>query len=138
MAKSFADLIDDVQSYLDDDGTLFTDAYVKVKLWDALRQFSEYVPYVRKVSFFIESRTGTATTDIISYVFNVYLKSIGATLVVHLVVFIPIYHDVLTYGKLVNITISRNNSPCVVCRVLNHLAYISRKELGFSGINKGA
>ena len=63
MAKFFADLIDDAQSYLDDDGTLFIDAYVKVKLQAALVQASEYLPYERKVSFFIESRTGTATTD---------------------------------------------------------------------------
>lgn len=63
MAKFFADLVDDVQSYLDDDGTLFVDAYITIKLQAALRQLSEYVPYERKVSFFIESRTGTATTD---------------------------------------------------------------------------
>ena len=63
MAKFFSDLIDDVQSYLDDDGTDFIDAYVTVKLRAALRQLSEYQPYTRKVSFFIESRTGTATSD---------------------------------------------------------------------------
>ncbi|KKN71501.1 hypothetical protein LCGC14_0420800 [marine sediment metagenome] len=63
MAKFFADLIDDVQSYLDDDGSLFLDAYVTIKLRAALQQVSEYVPYERKVSFFIESRTGIATTD---------------------------------------------------------------------------
>ena len=63
MAKFFANLIDDVQSYLDDDGTLFLDAYVTVKLRAAINQSSEYLPYERKVSFYIESRTGTATTD---------------------------------------------------------------------------
>lgn len=63
MAKLFSTLIDEVQSAHNDDTTNYTDAKVTLALEDAFREVSDYQPYVRKVSFFIESRTGTATTD---------------------------------------------------------------------------
>ena len=62
MAKSFATLIDEIQSELDDDGTLYTDAKVTIALEDALREISDYEPYVMKETFRLESRTGSDTT----------------------------------------------------------------------------
>ncbi|KKN71810.1 hypothetical protein LCGC14_0416640 [marine sediment metagenome] len=63
MAKTFAALVNEIQSDLGDDTTTYTDAKVTIQLEKALKKVSEHLPYVRKVSYFIESRTGTATTD---------------------------------------------------------------------------
>lgn len=63
MSKLFATLIDEVQSALGDDTTTFTDAIVTVQLEDALRELSDYEPYVMMHSFKLESRTGTADED---------------------------------------------------------------------------
>ena len=63
MAKVFATLIDNVQSALGGDTTTYTDAIVTVQLEDALREVSDYEPYVMMHSFKLESRTGTADED---------------------------------------------------------------------------
>lgn len=63
MSKSFATLIDEIQSALGDDTTTFTDAIVTVQLEDALREASDYESYVMMHSFKLESRTGTADED---------------------------------------------------------------------------
>ena len=62
MSKSFATLIDNIQSKLGADAA-YTDAIVTVELEHSIREISEDFPYARRVSYAIESRTGTATTD---------------------------------------------------------------------------
>ena len=63
MPKSFATLTDEVQSDLGDDTTTYTDAKVAVQIERAVRKVSEYKSAERRVSYFIESRTGTADED---------------------------------------------------------------------------
>ncbi len=64
MAKTFATLIDEIERKLEDSGNaIWPAANLGADLEDAFREISEYRPYVRRVSFSIESRTGTATTD---------------------------------------------------------------------------
>jgi len=63
MAKVFATLQDEVQSELQDDGTVYTDAFVAIQLEDAIREISDYSPYEMMEVFEIESRTGTADED---------------------------------------------------------------------------
>ena len=63
MAKSFATLIDEIQSDLGDDTVTYTDAKVTIQLEKAIKTVSDYVPHVMMHSFDLESRTGTATTD---------------------------------------------------------------------------
>ena len=63
MAKSFATLIDEIQSDLGDDTTTYTDAKVTIQLEKAIKAVSDYKPYVIMLSYFLETRTGTATTD---------------------------------------------------------------------------
>ena len=63
MAKTFAVLVDEIQSDLGDDTTTYPDAKVTIQLEKAIKRLSDDLPYVRKVSYYIESRTGTATTD---------------------------------------------------------------------------
>ncbi len=63
MAKSFATLINEVQSDLGDDTITYTDAKVTVMLEKSIKTVSDYVPHVMMHSFDLESRTGTATTD---------------------------------------------------------------------------
>ncbi len=61
MAKFFATLIDEIQQELQDDGTLYTDTFVAIQLEDAIREVSEYKPYIMKMTFALESRTGSDT-----------------------------------------------------------------------------
>ena len=63
MAKSFATLIDEIQSELGDDTTTYTDAIITIQLEDAFRELSDYESYVMLETFRIESRTGTADED---------------------------------------------------------------------------
>lgn len=63
MPKSFATLIDEIQSGLGDDTTTYTDAKVTVQLERAIRKLSEYDQYEMREVFKIESRTGTADED---------------------------------------------------------------------------
>lgn len=63
MPKTIGVLTDEVQSELGDDTTTYTDAIVAVQIEKAVRKVSETLPDERRVSFFIESRTGTATSD---------------------------------------------------------------------------
>lgn len=58
--------MDDTQSKLQDDGTLFTDAKVAEEVERVLREISQpnhIDPYIRRESFKLETRTGKATTD---------------------------------------------------------------------------
>ncbi|KKL65249.1 hypothetical protein LCGC14_2156890 [marine sediment metagenome] len=63
MSKSFATLINEIQSDLGDDTTTYTDAKVTIQLEKAIKAVSDYKPYVIMLSYFLETRTGTATTD---------------------------------------------------------------------------
>lgn len=60
MPKVFATMVDEVQSELQDDGTIYTDAFVAIQLEDAIREVSDFEPYEVMEVFEIESRTGTA------------------------------------------------------------------------------
>ena len=64
MAYTFAELIDQVQSALGDDTTTYTDAIVTVQLEDAIREVSDYDPRVIKYTYELESRTGSATSTL--------------------------------------------------------------------------
>jgi len=59
--KVFATLIDEVQAELQDDGTDYTDTFVAIQLEDAIREVSSYKPYIVKMTFALESRTGKDT-----------------------------------------------------------------------------
>ncbi|KKN74866.1 hypothetical protein LCGC14_0386150 [marine sediment metagenome] len=66
MAKTFATIVDDIQSKLQDDGTLFTDAKVAEEIERVFREISQpshIDPYIRRESFKLETRTGEATSD---------------------------------------------------------------------------
>ena len=63
MPKVFETMVDEVQAELQDDGTLYTDAFVAIQLEDVTREVSDYEPYVMMETFKIESRTGTADED---------------------------------------------------------------------------
>jgi len=62
MAKTHAAIIDEIQSELQDDATLFTDAHLTIQIDKALKELAEYLPYVRRETFQIESRTGKASS----------------------------------------------------------------------------
>ncbi len=59
--KVFETLVDEVQAELQDDGTLYTDTFVAIQLEDAIREVSPYKPYIVKMTFQLESRTGSDT-----------------------------------------------------------------------------
>lgn len=62
MPKSFALLVDETEAELQDSGnTLWTAAELAIQLEDALREISEYDPYITREIFEFETRTGTAT-----------------------------------------------------------------------------
>ncbi len=60
MPKLFATMVDEVQAELQDDGTIYLDAFVAIQLEDAIREVSDYSSYEMMETFKIESRTGTA------------------------------------------------------------------------------
>lgn len=60
MPKVFETMVDEVQSELQDDGTVYTDAFVAIQLEDAIREVSDFEPFEMMEVFEIESRTGTA------------------------------------------------------------------------------
>ncbi len=61
MSKSFATLINEIQSDLGDDATTYTDAKVTIQLEKAIKTVSDYKPHVMMHSFNLESRTGSDT-----------------------------------------------------------------------------
>ncbi len=61
MAKSFATLINEIQSDLGDDTTTYTNAKVTVQLEKAIKKISEYLSHEMKYIYTVESRTGTAS-----------------------------------------------------------------------------
>ncbi len=63
MAKSFALLVDECESELQDSANAtWTAVELAIQLEKAIKEVSEYVPYTMLVRFEIESRTGTATS----------------------------------------------------------------------------
>ena len=77
--KTFATLIDEVQSALGDDTTTFTDAIVTVQLEDALREFSDYEPRIVLYTFNLESRTGTTTSTLSTWIVDSAAQFVAAT-----------------------------------------------------------
>ena len=65
MPKTHATLLNEIdQELLDLTPTYITDAHKIQQLERAIRHISEKIPRVKKFSYFIESRTGTATSDV--------------------------------------------------------------------------
>ncbi len=79
MPYTFADLIDQVQSALGDDTTTFTDAIVTVQIEDALREFSDYEPRIVLYTYKLESRTGTATSTLSTWLVDSAAQFVAAT-----------------------------------------------------------
>ena len=79
MPKTFANLIDEVQSALGDNTTTFTDAIVTVQLEDALREYSDYDPRIVQYTYELESRTGTATSTLSTWLVDSAAQFIAAT-----------------------------------------------------------
>lgn len=64
MAKSFGTLVDEMQQELQDTTpSIWQDTEAGKLLENALKEVSDYYCYIRRISYFIESRTGTATSD---------------------------------------------------------------------------
>ena len=60
--KAFATLIDDTEQELQDtSNAIWTAAELGIQMEDAIREISEYKPYLMKYVYTIESRTGTAS-----------------------------------------------------------------------------
>ncbi len=78
MAKTFATLIDEVQSELGDDTTTFTDAKVTIQLEDALREVSDYLPRISQYTYELESRTGKATSTLSTWLVDTAAQFIVA------------------------------------------------------------
>ncbi len=78
MSKTFADLIDEVQSELGDDTTTFTDAIVTVQLADAIREVSDYEPRIVQYTYELESRTGDATSTLSTWLVDTAAQFIVA------------------------------------------------------------
>ncbi len=79
MAKTFATLIDNVQSALGDDTTTYTDAIVTIQLADAIREVSDYEPRVVQYTYELESRTGTATSTLATWLVDSAAQFVVAT-----------------------------------------------------------
>ena len=79
MGRTFAQLIDQIQSDLGDDTTTYTDAKVTIQLEKAIKAVSGYMPYVMMHSFDLESRTGSATTDTVDTLVDSSAQFIVAT-----------------------------------------------------------
>ncbi|KKK61252.1 hypothetical protein LCGC14_3016180, partial [marine sediment metagenome] len=79
MAYTFAELIDQVQSALGDDTTTYTDAKVTVQLEDALREVSDYDPRLVKYTYELESRTGSATSTLSTWLVDTAAQFVVAT-----------------------------------------------------------
>ena len=63
MPKLFATMVDEVQAELQDDGTIYLDAFVAIQLDDAISEVSDYDPYEMMEVFKIEARAGKADED---------------------------------------------------------------------------
>lgn len=59
--KTFGTLTTDLLQALQDDATIYDAAETAIRLEDAIREVSDYHPYLMREVFKIESRTGTAT-----------------------------------------------------------------------------
>ena len=80
MAKVFATLIDEVQQELQDTaGATYGDTEVAVQLEDAIREVSEYEPRVVQYTYELESRTGTATSTLSTWIVDSSAQFIAAT-----------------------------------------------------------
>ena len=79
MAYTFAELIDQVQSALGNDTTTYTDAIVTVQLEDAIREASDYDPRVIKYTYELESRTGSATSTLSTWLVDSSAQFVVAT-----------------------------------------------------------
>ncbi|KKN29861.1 hypothetical protein LCGC14_0839900 [marine sediment metagenome] len=78
MAKTFATLMDEIQSDLGDDTTTYTDAKVTIQLEKALRKISDLKPRVVQYTYELESRTGTATSTLSTWLVDTAAQFIVA------------------------------------------------------------
>ena len=79
MSKSFATLIDEVEQELQDTGNdSFGAPELAIQLEDAIREVSEYEPRIVKYKYNLESRTGTATSTLSTWLVDSAAQFIAA------------------------------------------------------------
>ena len=79
MPKTFATLMDEVQSALGDDTTTFPDAKVIIQLEDGIREISDYDPRIVQYTYELESRTGTASSTLSTWLVDSSAQFVVAT-----------------------------------------------------------
>lgn len=79
MPKPFATLIDEIQGDLGNDTTTYTDAKVTIQLEKAIKRLSDDLPRVIRYDYELESRTGTATSTLFTWLVDSSEQFIAAT-----------------------------------------------------------